>query len=76
MEENQIVNQTEGLTEQQAGAHDDFDWSVDKRNVSAYAKDKQAEMEKLYDSTFKNITESELLTGQVVGKTKTDVIIN
>ncbi len=76
VEENQIVNQTEGLTEQQAGAHDDFDWSVDKRNVSAYAKDKQAEMEKLYDSTFKNITESELLTGQVVGKTKTDVIIN
>lgn len=76
MEENQIVNQTEGLTEQQAGAHDDFDWSVDKRNVSAYAKDKQAEMEELYDSTFKNISESELLIGQVVGKTKTDVIIN
>lgn len=76
MEENQIVNQTEGLTEQQAGAHDDFDWSVDKRNVSAYATEKQAEMEALYDSTFKNISESELLIGQVVGKTKTDVIIN
>ncbi len=76
VEENQIVNQTEGLTEQQAGAHDDFDWSVDKRNVSAYAKDKQAEMEKLYDGTFKDISESELLVGQVVGKTKTDVIIN
>lgn len=76
MEENQIVNQTEGLTEQQAGAHDDFDWSVDKRNVSAYSSEKQAEMEQLYDGTFKDITESELLTGQVVGKTKTDVIIN
>lgn len=76
MEENQIVNQTAGLAEQQAGAHDDFDWSVDKRNVAAYNKDKQSEMEKMYDSTFKDITESELLTGQIVGKTKTDVIIN
>lgn len=76
MEENQIVNQTEGLTEQQAGAHDDFDWSVDKRNVSAYSDEKQKEMEELYDSTFKDITENELLTGQIVGKTKTDVIIN
>jgi len=76
VEENQIVNQTEGLTEQQAGAHDDFDWSVDKRNVSAYSQAEQDEMEKLYDSTFKDITESELLVGQIVGKTKTDVIIN
>lgn len=64
------------MAEQHAGAHDDFDWSVDKRNVAAYSQDKQAEMEKLYDGTFKNISESELLTGQVVGKTKTDVIIN
>lgn len=76
MEENQIVNQTEGLTEQQAGAHDDFDWSVDKRNVSAYSNDKREEMEKMYDSTFKDITESELITGTVVGLTKTDAIIN
>lgn len=76
MEENQIVNQTEGLTEEQAGAHDEFDWSVDKRNVSAYSQEQQDEMEKLYDSTFKDITESELLVGQIVGKTKTDVIIN
>ncbi|MCB9045820.1 MAG: 30S ribosomal protein S1 [Chitinophagales bacterium] len=76
VEENQIVNQTEGLTEQQAGAHDDFDWSVDKRNVSAYSQSEQDEMEKMYDSTFKDITESELLVGQIVGKTKTDVIIN
>lgn len=76
MEENQIVNQTAGLAENQTGAHDDFDWSVDKRNVSAYSNEKQAEMEKMYDGTFKDITEAELLIGQIVGKTKTDVIIN
>lgn len=76
MEENQIVNQTVGLAEEQAGAHDDFDWSVDKRNVSAYSKEQQTELEKIYEGTFKDITESELLVGQIVGKTKTDVIIN
>lgn len=76
MEENQIVNQTVGLAEEQAGAHDDFDWSVDKRNVSAYSKEQQTELEKIYEGTFKDITESELLIGQIVGKTKTDVIIN
>lgn len=76
MEEKQIINQTEGLTEQQAGAHDDFDWSVDKRNVSHYSEEKRGEMEKLYDSTFKNVEEAELLQGTVVGLTKTDAIIN
>lgn len=76
MEENQIVNQTDGLTEQQAGAHDDFDWSVDKRNVSHYTAEKRAEMDEIYTGTFKDITESELLTGNIVGLTKTDAIIN
>ncbi len=76
MEENQIVNQTEGLTEQQAGAHDDFDWSVDKRNVSHYSAEQRTEMDELYSGTFKDITESELLSGNIVGLTKTDVIIN
>lgn len=76
MEENQIVNQTEGLTEQMAGAHDDFDWSVDKRNVAHYSEEQRKEMEELYDGTFKDITEAELLTGNIVGLTKTDAIIN
>ncbi|MEZ5016289.1 MAG: 30S ribosomal protein S1 [Flavipsychrobacter sp.] len=76
MEENQIVNQTDGLTEQQAGAHDDFDWSVDKRNVSNYSDEKRAEMDEIYTGTFKDITESELLSGHIVGLTKTDAIIN
>lgn len=59
-----------------AGAHDDFDWSVDKRNVASYAKDKREQLDKVYDSTFKSINESELLQGTIVGLTKTDVIIN
>ncbi len=76
MEENQLINQTGTLADTQGGAHDDFDWSVDKRNVASYKEDKRAELEKVYDSTFKSIDESQLLQGTIVGLTKTDVIIN
>ncbi|OJW85341.1 MAG: 30S ribosomal protein S1 [Bacteroidetes bacterium 46-16] len=57
-------------------AHDDFDWSVDKRNVASYSKEKREQLEQVYDSTFKSIAESELLQGSIVGLTKTDAIIN
>lgn len=69
MEENQILNT-------QNNAHDDFDWSVDKRNVSNYKKEEREALEKEYEQTFKSIAEAELITGTVVGLTKTDVIIN
>lgn len=74
MEENQktFENQTSPV----ASAHDDFDWSVDKRNVTAYSQDKREQLEKVYDSTFKEVSDAELLTGTVVGLTKTDAIIN
>ncbi len=76
MEENQLINETGTLPEAQGGAHDDFDWSVDKRNVASYNEAKRTELEKVYDSTFKAIDESQLLQGTIVGLTKTDVIIN
>ena len=77
LEENQIINQTQNLPAGDAGnAHDDFDWSVDKRNVASYSKEKRVELEKVYDTTFKTIEESELLNGTIVGLTKTDAIIN
>lgn len=57
-------------------AHDDFDWSVDKRNVSSYSQEQREALEKSYEGTFKPINEAELLTGTVVGLTKTDAIIN
>jgi len=76
LEENQLINQTGALADTQSGAHDEFDWSVDKRNVASYNEAKRAEMDKVYDSTFKSIEESQLLQGTIVGLTKTDVIIN
>ena len=57
-------------------AHDDFDWSVDKRNISTYAKEEQEKYEKVYDSTFVQIEDGKMITGRVVGITKTDVVLN
>src|ERR1700754_76261 len=57
-------------------AHDDFDWSIDKRNVAAYTKDEKEKYDKVYENTFVAITDGELVKGLVVGLTKTDVVVN
>jgi small subunit ribosomal protein S1 len=57
-------------------AHDDFDWSVDKRNVSLYSADEKAKYDKVYEDTFVAISDGEILQGDVVALTKTDVVIN
>ncbi|MEP7250810.1 MAG: 30S ribosomal protein S1 [Ginsengibacter sp.] len=59
-----------------ATAHDDFDWSVDKRNVTSYDKVERKKYDEVYDKTFKQINDNEMVTGTVVGLTKTDVVIN
>jgi small subunit ribosomal protein S1 len=57
-------------------AHDDFDWTIDKRNVAAYNKDEKEKYDKVYENTFVQITDGELIKGLVVGVTKTDVVVN
>ncbi|GAB3017356.1 30S ribosomal protein S1 [Niabella terrae] len=57
-------------------AHDDFDWSIDKRNVSAYSKDEKEKYDKVYDETFIQLNDGELVNGTVVGLTNTDVVLN
>ena len=64
------------LTSPAVSAHDDFDWSVDKRNVSRYNNEEQLKFDAVYDGTFKQITDGEMVQGIVVGVTKTDVVIN
>jgi small subunit ribosomal protein S1 len=56
--------------------HDDFDWSVDKRNVTSYDKEERKRYDEVYDKTFKQINDNEMINGTVVGMTKTDVVIN
>jgi len=59
-----------------ATAHDDFDCSVDKRNVTHYSADEKAKYDAVYDGTFKQVNDGEMVNGQVVGITKTDVVVN
>ncbi|RYZ24157.1 MAG: 30S ribosomal protein S1 [Chitinophagaceae bacterium] len=56
--------------------HDDFDWSIDKRNVATYSKEEEQKYDKVYESTFVQLNDGELIRGLVVGITKTDVVLN
>lgn len=71
MEENNTLKNPSVAT-----AHDDFDWSIDKRNVARYNNDEQQKYDAVYEGTFKTITDGEMVHGTVVGMTKTDVVIN
>lgn len=61
---------------QDNSAHDDFDWSIDKRNVSHYSQEEKEKYDKVYDETFVAIEDGEIVNGVVVALTKTDVVIN
>ncbi|MEP6711227.1 MAG: 30S ribosomal protein S1 [Ferruginibacter sp.] len=57
-------------------AHDDFDWSRDKRNVSSYTKEEKEKYDSVYDNTFKQINDGEMIQATVESLTKTDVVVN
>ena len=56
--------------------HDDFDWSVDKRNISYYPEAERIKYEEVYENTFVQIDDGQILNGDVVGVTETDAVIN
>ncbi|HMK26112.1 MAG TPA: 30S ribosomal protein S1 [Chitinophagaceae bacterium] len=57
-------------------AHDDFDWSVDKRHITAYTKEEKEKYHSVYDNTFVQLDDGQMMKGTVVGLTKTDVVLN
>jgi len=57
-------------------AHDDFDWSIDKRNVASYSQEEKDKYDQVYDNTFVQINDNELIRGIIVGITNTDVVLN
>ena len=57
-------------------AHDDFDWSIDKRNVASYTKDEKEKYDQVYENTFVQLNDGEMIKGTIVGITKTDVVLN
>ncbi len=72
MEENQSLP----IAPAETSAHDDFDWSIDKRNVATYTNEEKEKYDAVYEGTFKAITDGEMIEGVVVGLTKTDVVLN
>ncbi|MEO8713012.1 MAG: 30S ribosomal protein S1, partial [Parafilimonas sp.] len=62
--------------EEKLAAHDDFDWSVDKRNVTHYTNEEKEKYDKVYENTFVSIEDGEIINGNVVALTKTDVVVN
>jgi len=67
---------TTNVPEVAESAHDDFDWSIDKRNVAHYSKEDQEKYGKVYEDTFIQIEDGELVNGTIVGLTKTDAVVN
>ena len=57
-------------------AHDDFDWSIDKRNVTSYTKDEKEKYDSVYDNTFKQINDGEMIQATIEAITKTDAVVN
>jgi small subunit ribosomal protein S1 len=57
-------------------AHDDFDWSIDKRNVAHYSAEETAKYDKVYEDTFVAIGDGEIVNGLIVALTKTDAVVN
>lgn len=55
---------------------EEFDWNVSKRGANQYTKEKLAELENLYDQTFKQVEDNEIVKAVVTGITDSDVILN
>jgi small subunit ribosomal protein S1 len=71
---------SEGIAQQPVpetiAAHDDFDWTIDKRNVASYTQEEKEKYDSVYENTFVQLSDGELIKGLVVGITKTDVVLN
>jgi len=67
---------SDNLTTATNAAHDDFDWSIDKRNVVSYSDAERAKYDSVYEGTLKTIENNEIVKGTVVAITPTDVVLN
>lgn len=84
MEENISENVTENVTEEvktsnspvAVVSHDDFDWTVDKRNVVRYTEEEKKQYDKKYSATLRTVENDEIVKGTVVTITNSDVVLN
>ena len=81
----EVVNETPSVVDMEikapvaetvVTAHDDFDWSVDKRNVTSYTTEEKEKYDVVYDNTFKQINDGEMIMATIESLTKTDAVVN
>jgi small subunit ribosomal protein S1 len=58
------------------GAHDDFNWNVDKRGAQKYAPEEYNSMLEVYERTLRSINENELIHGRVSAISSGDVVLD
>jgi small subunit ribosomal protein S1 len=68
-----LVTETKTST---STAHDDFDWSVGKRNTIAYTKDQKDQQLQNYEKTLNSVAEFEVVKGKVSAIHGGDVILD
>lgn len=56
--------------------HDEFDWTIDKRNVNFYSQEEIDAMEGLYTASLKTLNDNSIVKGVVASITKADVVLN
>lgn len=57
-------------------AHDDFDWSVGKRNLISYSQEQKEDYLNKYDKTLNSLAEFEVVKGRVTAIHGGDVILD
>ncbi len=63
-------------TDDYAGAHDEFDWTISNKNTITYSEEEQLRYLKDYDATFSSITDGQVLQGRVSAITNSDVLFD
>lgn len=56
--------------------NEEFDWNSAGKKQSVYSKEEKAKLEEMYDRTFKQIVEQEVVEGTVVAKNNREVVVN
>lgn len=54
----------------------EFDWNINKRGANRYSKEEAAQLEQLYDNTFNQIENNEIITATVSAVTDSDIVLN
>lgn len=62
--------------EQSGGAHDDFDWSIGKRNTLSYSDKEISDYLKDYEKSLSSINENEIVQGVVTAINGGDVVLD